>query len=43
MQINSYLSRPELGQGAALTISGNRITTSDTMAGFSADSCKKSR
>jgi len=32
MQINGYLSRATLEQGAALTISGNRITTSDTVA-----------
>ena len=32
MQIDAYLSRPQLEQGAALTISGNRITTSDTLA-----------
>jgi len=31
MQLNAYLSRPVLEQGAALTISGNRITTSDTI------------
>jgi len=32
MQINGYLSRDTLEQGAALTITGNRITTSDTIA-----------
>lgn len=32
MQINGYLSRETSEQGAALTVAGNRITTSDTIA-----------